>query len=783
MTAFYKFTPSLIEGDVMAKTSVGRDDLVRDAVSHVLNAIKNGSTSHMLFLGPRGIGKSHILLRISHRLSSSRKVTVVRLAEEEYAIFTVKDLFRRILDQMHIPCGGSDPVECGRLELAKLKDDGKPVVLIVENLQVLFDQIRNDASKLRSIIQTDQSLSMMGSALTYFDGILSHDEPFYRFFDTRHLQGLGDVEIAELMKKRLVLAGKTSLADSFGPHDHRIQGIRLLTGGNPRLVHTLAELVIQKNSLDDLEKNLLLLLDQMTPAYQARMETMSPEQRRVFDTIALAGGPVTPTEITRQLGGDKTVHVVISQLRRMQKDGLVTTVKFSDKRGTRYEIVDRLCRIWRELRSAGGASHVKIFVDFMRLWYSRAELFRELDGTLKGGDLPYPHAKQQALPTAKKICCLLDAVSNYAILRLHPVVKKFIELGQLEAAKDEIQRARTTNSEEQNGFLKMISDVYIDMAELDLYPDMRSYVHKQKQKSIVKKINGLCAKGRMPRDPSDSAIIHTVCEGISDHLLRIRHLDLALYFNDIAYGALDGGIRCLHTLVTRTHLKMLLGKHQESMQLVEMVLQDAPDNTDALLLKAANLLKLEQCGAALECLRQLLDRDVTYFVPSVRLLIERRLEQDILDLTARSRVRLLNLDKDRRSDLMREYVRLLCHSMLHAISDDRGPDMRFFSALMSSVGEFVDVTDVLYGCATSIFGLGDDVNTTVRMMDAVRGAFGDDKSEGLSLVADALDYVECEDPSILEKLPSEKRELAMLIIRKMSPKTRIGRNALESVGA
>ena len=102
--AFFKFTPDLISKDELEKISVGRSELVQNCIDDIKNSIHNKSTSQILFLGPRGIGKSHTLLRIFYRLSDSNSVTAIRLAEEEYSISGLDDLCRRILEVLEIDC-------------------------------------------------------------------------------------------------------------------------------------------------------------------------------------------------------------------------------------------------------------------------------------------------------------------------------------------------------------------------------------------------------------------------------------------------------------------------------------------------------------------------------------------------------------------------------------------------------------------------------------------------------------------------------------------------------
>ena len=263
--AFFKFTPDLTDKDDLEEISVGRDKLVHDCIERIKNSVHNESTRQILFLGPRGIGKSHTLLRIFYGLSNSDKVTIIRLAEEEYSISSLDDLCQRILEELDIPYDGKDATAYCRNKLSELKNNGKMAVLFVENLQLLFDQIYSDLGKLRSIIQSDQSLCIVGSALTHFDLISSPDEPFYKFFDIKYLQGLTEEQVFELIKKRLVLSKKEFLIKDLEEHLGRVGGIHLLTGGNPRLIHILAEIIVQKNSLEDSREKFAIALGSINP--------------------------------------------------------------------------------------------------------------------------------------------------------------------------------------------------------------------------------------------------------------------------------------------------------------------------------------------------------------------------------------------------------------------------------------------------------------------------------------------------------------------------------------
>ena len=152
--SFFKFTPDLTDENIFVRMSVGHDNLIQDCVERIQNAIRNNATAHILFLGPRGIGKTHLVLQILYRLSSSGMITPIRLAEEEYSIFSINDLCSRILEKLGSPNHEKNAFMYCRNELDELKDSGKPVVLFIDNIQMLFEQIRDDLGKLRSIIQS-----------------------------------------------------------------------------------------------------------------------------------------------------------------------------------------------------------------------------------------------------------------------------------------------------------------------------------------------------------------------------------------------------------------------------------------------------------------------------------------------------------------------------------------------------------------------------------------------------------------------------------------------------
>ena len=778
---FFKFTPDLFSENELEETSVGRNQLVQNCVDRIRNSIRNKSTSQILFLGPRGIGKSHTLLRIFHRLSNSNEVTAIRLAEEEYSISSLDDLCRRILEVLNIKYYEENVTSYCSNELNKLKNDGKPVVLFVENLQMLFDQIRPDLERLRSIIQSDQSLCIVGSALTYFDSILSPEEPFYKFFDTKYLQGLTEDQVLELIKKRLEFSKKKRLIKNLEKHAERIRGIHLLTGGNPRLIHILTEIIVQKNSLEDLERNLLSLLDQLTPFYQARMETLSGEQRRLFDTIALAEGPLSPTEIAKRLGVSKPASVV-AQLRRLQKNGLVENVKFTNKKGTRYQIVERLYRIWRELRSTRGASKVKLFVDFMKLWYSKAELINELKNVSKKIDKLYPHSEKRALSAAKEMCYIVDAMPDMAVIHLLPTVDKLVLLNQFETAHCKIQATRDLIDEEKNPFLQKTAGILVDIIELEFLTKPVAEHYTTNQRSIMDKIDTL-DKEYITNDESERYKIHIICEGIAGYLIHTGRFTRALHYNDIATDCVKNAPVCDVVLCQRAQIKMFLKQYGESLTIVDEILERDPDNSRALSEKVINLTLLKKQDLAIKQTEQLSARGIEHFVDAVDSFGAFGRGQELLALTNQYKKLLMKLEPGKRSRLLAGHVSNLSNTLLHAIIDKNTSKRQLYISILSSIKDIVKKEDLVRGCGICAIAHIKEVNALHELISILLEIFGLNKLEGLTPLMRALNYLVDQDPIVLEKLHPEMRQLVIQIIQEMSPHSKIDKEIIDSVFA
>ena len=90
---------------------------------------------------------------------------------------------------------------------ALLRDlGGRTIVLLVENLDSLFKAMPDAELRMwRAIVQNHPVFATVATAQMLFDGVSTRDEPFFGFFDTRHLDALAVDEARRLLENNIRL--------------------------------------------------------------------------------------------------------------------------------------------------------------------------------------------------------------------------------------------------------------------------------------------------------------------------------------------------------------------------------------------------------------------------------------------------------------------------------------------------------------------------------------------------------------------------------------------------
>ncbi|KFA90726.1 AAA family ATPase [Archangium violaceum] len=374
------FNPSRASFEELEKTFVGRWPQLEAFERDLLADGAGPSTRHWLLIGPRGSGKSHFTELLSRRLRQNHGWGVARLPEEHYQIASVAELLEQILIRLEglkvSPFAQErDPRRVEELAIDRLRawrqKHGKPCLVVLENLGQFLDRkltARRDQSRLREVLMQEPPFILLATATSYVEATVEHSAPFYDFFQISMLDELSREEVIGLVQARAQWDQDENLLGRMEQVKLRLEAIFHFSGGNPRLVLALYG-VLRHGVTEDLHTQLLELLDEVTPYYQARLTNVSPQMVRVLTEMALAEGPLTPAEIGRRTR--LTTPQVTANITRLGDERFVRPGgRPEDQRSRYYELTDRLFRIWMQMREGEPVrQRLLLLTEFFQRWY------------------------------------------------------------------------------------------------------------------------------------------------------------------------------------------------------------------------------------------------------------------------------------------------------------------------------------------------------------------------------------------------------------------------------
>ncbi|MBI3989956.1 MAG: tetratricopeptide repeat protein, partial [candidate division NC10 bacterium] len=397
----HPFAPWLAPPDQLARTLVGREEALRNIIEKIDAMGKGGGAKHVLIIGPRGMGKTHLVCFIHHYVSQRIEARLdlpslpknwasVLFVEEEYpAHNTLANLLLSLCAKLH----EADPVEEAWRLPETLRDQSdrvvtdccleriqafsarraKKLLILVDNVQKILQQFpAEDHHRLRAFLMDQTAFLLVGTAPWLFKEVIDYKAPFFEFFETVYLSDLTEEEMLRLLEARFREDG---LEAEFRRREEnlrrKIPAIRKLTGGNPRLILFLYDIVTRSAFLE-VESALRELIEELSDYFRGRYDALADQPRKVLDTLAQMEGPGTPTEIAR--AARLSVQKVNAQLKRLKEWGYVEPLKHERRRATHYDVTERLFRIWRQTATIAGRQRFRFLAQFLKIYYTPEEM-------------------------------------------------------------------------------------------------------------------------------------------------------------------------------------------------------------------------------------------------------------------------------------------------------------------------------------------------------------------------------------------------------------------------
>ena len=390
-----RFTPSLMPPEALEAIFVQREALLRNILERIGISALTRDKHNTLLVGPRGLGKTHLISMIYYRLQALEElrthILVAWLREEEWGVSCFRDVLFRILRSLSLPdadkreieqrlatlyaLGLNDVDDAASAFIKKLVGD-RTLVILAENFDDLIHKLGGTGEgKLYRFLRESGFCCIVATSPGPANRIFPPGSPFHQgLFRVQQLSELTFEDAIQLISKIAQYQGDKELISlvATARGRARVRALRYLAGGNHRAYVIFAPL-LARESIDELIKPLMETVDDLTPYYNSRIAALPQEQRKIIEYVCEDRHPVRAADVARSCF--TSPPTASAHLEILCKMGHLQSFKIGDARY--YELREPLMRLSFEVKKHRGKP-IGLLLDFLRLWYSPAELKQRL---------------------------------------------------------------------------------------------------------------------------------------------------------------------------------------------------------------------------------------------------------------------------------------------------------------------------------------------------------------------------------------------------------------------
>ena len=463
------YNPHLLPRADLVASFVARRSLLDELVDDLCR----GGHQHHLLVGSRGSGKTTLLLRLAVAIEEDKKLErsaiPLRFPEEQYNVARPSDFWLNCVDALADALdargdhAGRRKLEASVEAIEQLPEDerspaalealtgwakrtDKLLVLLVDNLGLILERLRDSQWGLREALSQDNRLVLIGATSTFLEESTAYESPLYDFFNVHELGQLSEEDARAVVAQLARLTGSTEVEAVLENDPGRFKALYVLTGGMPRMLALLAGVLAQDSG--PAESDLEQMLDQLTPYYKARFDELPAQGQLVVNAVALHWYPITAAECAERTRLD--VNLVSAQLNRLVKLGLLGKVSLPGGSKLGFQLVERFFNVWYLMRASRRARQRLVwFVEFLRMFYSEEELSRRAQAVLDRapGSASSTHvlALAAAVPDAALRRRLELRAATMLVEEIRPeAIRELLDLGGADAHLSPVlDRART----------------------------------------------------------------------------------------------------------------------------------------------------------------------------------------------------------------------------------------------------------------------------------------------------------------------------------------------------
>ncbi len=345
-----------------------------------------GSVQHYLLLGRRGSGKSTLLKRLQVEIDTDEDLSswyiAINPAEEQANIYRLFDLLEEVAKEL----------ECRQLEIDWPDDEdptvytrnlfsaihhaldtaGKKLVLLLDNIDRIFESLGEDTAVLRAYLQNNDDIKIIGGSTRMTEHFWSYDQSFYEFFRVLRLQPLDSEEVRRLLFNWSDKLDAPLLREFVEKKPGQLEAIRILTDGLPRTLQFFVNILLTNNQETGYDY-LRLIMDKVTPLYQERLNNLPPAQRKIVLQMAFYWEAAGAGELAKATRMEN--RIISAQLNQLISKGIADKIETKTKNHL-YRLSERFFNLWLIFTqgNARDKRRAKYLTIFLENFYDESEL-------------------------------------------------------------------------------------------------------------------------------------------------------------------------------------------------------------------------------------------------------------------------------------------------------------------------------------------------------------------------------------------------------------------------
>ena len=370
------------------KESIKKSFIVRQTEFRIItDALSRRSgkdpLQHELILGRRGSGKSTLLKRIEIEVEEnlSQKYIPINLAEEQASIYRLFDLWLEVIGELKMNVKGYSEFDKEQNYTRYLYQQihefclarKKQIVLLLDNFDRIVENFTDDGNLLREILINHNDLVIIAASTRMDEHFWQYDKPFYEFFRLHHLEALTIDEIKELLNHWAEVTNTPELQMFVNNNPGKLQTVRIITDGLPRTLQFFTRLVVQNDYTNKDVEYLKKIMDNVTPLYQERLNSLPPQLRKIVLEMAFIWEACNTKELAEKCKMES--KLISANLKTLADKGVVDKIE-TDKRNLLYRISERFFNIWLIMTQGSREQKQKAqwLSIFLENWYDATKL-------------------------------------------------------------------------------------------------------------------------------------------------------------------------------------------------------------------------------------------------------------------------------------------------------------------------------------------------------------------------------------------------------------------------